>query len=219
MSRLLTLFSFSLLITACTTAPAPTPIDADANPVSSNTETIAASIINIPEPLIQDTLEIIDEIVIDPETEPLPTPEETEAYIAEQTVAQEVQLETELIVAEQVEEMRQLAAGGFIEIDRGHGASGDIRVFEMEDEIILEFQSNFVVIPGPDLYVYISRDQTFGPKSRNGADLNKMKLISALASADGTQMYKISKSDWENYGHSVVIWCKAYGYLFSHATF
>ncbi len=151
------------------------------------------------------------------EPEPELSAEEAAAYAAEQAAAQIEQAAVAAEVAAQANAVTQISSGSFVGIDAGHDASGNIRILEKGDDIILEFQGNFATSPGPDLYVYISQPQSFGPQSKKGADVSRMKLVSALSSTNGAQMYKISKADWEAYGASVVIWCRAFGYLFGYA--
>ena len=143
------------------------------------------------------------------------------AYAAEQEAAraEQARVAAEIAAAEAAKnEIKTLGSGQFVGVNNRYKGSGGITVSQMGDEVLLQIQGNFNVTAGPDLYLYISQPQAYGSTAKNGADLSRMKLISALSSNTGAQTYKISKADWDNYGHSIVIWCKAYSVRFSHAT-
>lgn len=102
--------------------------------------------------------------------------------------------------------------GMFTEIDLIHKGSGLALIYpETADGPILRLE-NFNVTRGPDLYVYLSRNADV----KSSADLGSYHDLGPLKSSKGNQNYQLP-SNHEGF-KSVVIWCKAFGVLFSSAT-
>lgn len=102
--------------------------------------------------------------------------------------------------------------GFFNEIDAIHKGSGQAMIFpETADGPILRLE-NFSVTRGPDLYVYLSRNQNITSASQLGDYVS----LGKLKSSKGNQNYTLPDGH-EGYS-SVVIWCQAFGVLFSSAS-
>lgn len=102
--------------------------------------------------------------------------------------------------------------GTFTEIDFVHKGSGKAIVYpETADGPIVRLE-NFEVTRGPDLYVYLSKNIDI--KTRK--ELGEYASLGALKSSKGNQNYKLPANFTEY--KSVVIWCQAFGVLFSSAT-
>jgi hypothetical protein len=100
--------------------------------------------------------------------------------------------------------------GTFTETDIIHKGSGEALIYpNAKGGPTLRLQ-NFSVTRGPDLYVYLSKNTNI---KDNG--MGEFTNLGKLKSSKGNQNYSLPE-DWKNY-NSVVIWCKAFGVLFSEA--
>lgn len=107
--------------------------------------------------------------------------------------------------------------GSFNQIDFQHKGSGEVKLVEENGLYFVEFQENFQVVNGPDLYVYLSQNQDFKNQAAGGLDTAKTINIGKLDKISGKQRYQITKETFEDYDAAVVIWCKAFGVQFSRA--
>jgi hypothetical protein len=114
----------------------------------------------------------------------------------------------DIIVVETSEEIKK--SGDFIEIDVVHKGSGKASYLDSSAGPVLKFE-NFKVTPGPDLFVYLSKNKNI----KESKDLGEFVSLGDLKSSKGDQMYNLPE-DYEDY-NSVVIWCRAFGVLFSVA--
>jgi hypothetical protein len=103
-----------------------------------------------------------------------------------------------------------IKVGSFNEIDFIHKGSGEALIFADINGAPLLRLENFEVTRGPDLYVYLSKNTNI-----KDTGLGEFESLGVLKSSKGNQNYNLP-SDYENY-NSVVIWCQAFGVLFSHA--
>lgn len=110
-----------------------------------------------------------------------------------------------------------LKSGTFNKIDSIHNGAGEVKVTSDENYYYLNFQSNFSVANGPDLFVYLSEKQEYKNIAVGGVDTSKTLNIGKLSRITGAQSYKISKAEFEKYNDSVIIWCKDFGVQFSRA--
>ena len=107
--------------------------------------------------------------------------------------------------------------GSFIKLDVFHKASGEVYLVpdttEGGKQSLLVFDDQVKIVPGPDLYVYISTKKDI--KKEGLGDYIDLGL---LKGTKGGQTYSVvvSASDLEKY-QSVVIWCKQFSVLFSYA--
>lgn len=101
--------------------------------------------------------------------------------------------------------------GSFTEIDAIHKGSGKAIIFPSTAEGPTLRLESFDVTRGPDLYVYLSKNANV----RSSSDLGEFYNVAKLKSSKGNQNYQLP----ENYSdyNSVVIWCQAFGVLFSSA--
>jgi len=106
--------------------------------------------------------------------------------------------------------MTPFLSGSFAKIDAVHKGSGEAVVYKMESRSILRFE-NFRVTNGPDLQVYLSKNSNI----QESKDLGEFVSLGALKDNKGEQSYNLPP-DIEEYT-SVVIWCRAFGVLFSVA--
>lgn len=98
--------------------------------------------------------------------------------------------------------------GNFVGVGDGiHDAQGDVLIIESDDgSRFLRFE-NFKATNGPDLYVYLSTDQT----------AEDCVSLGMLKGNIGNQNYMIPPgADLSNYD-MVLIWCKQFSVLFGSA--
>lgn len=98
-------------------------------------------------------------------------------------------------------------------IDLVHKGQGQAAVYSDGEKNILRFE-NFSVTSGPDLFVYLSKE-----KNLDGLrpEIGEFVSLGKLKSSKGEQTY-ILPDNYEDYG-SVLVWCRAFGVLFSVAEF
>jgi hypothetical protein len=112
-----------------------------------------------------------------------------------------------------------LKSGEFKELDPLHYASGKVNIVDKGEDVFVQLEDSFATNPdGPDLYVWLVKEQKLGGAikgvdSTEGTylDLGKLQKVS------GTQTYKVSKAEFEQYNYAVVIWCRAFNVQFSNA--
>lgn len=97
-----------------------------------------------------------------------------------------------------------------------HPAEGSVRVIEENGKHRLVFSDDFSVLPGPDLYVYLSSESSPGDA---GSVMGKGYEVAKLKTVDGVQVYELPDGvDFPNI-HSVVIVCKPFKFIFASAGF
>ncbi|MDA0786104.1 MAG: DM13 domain-containing protein [Proteobacteria bacterium] len=108
-----------------------------------------------------------------------------------------------------------LAAGAFRDADSIHKGSGDAGLYRLADGNHVLRLENLNVTNGPDLHVFLVRHP--GPTS--SADVTKDNYVDlgALKGNIGNQNYAIAPGTDVAGFSSVVVWCKAFGVLFSTA--
>ena len=101
----------------------------------------------------------------------------------------------------------QTLVGKFVDADFIHRTSGTATVTISEnDQRILQFD-NFETLNGPDLFVYLSTDNS-------ASDFVNLGMLERFK---GEQSYEISNEvDIAKY-NKVLVWCKAFGVLFGSA--
>ena len=114
-------------------------------------------------------------------------------------------------IQEEIMEGTVIKKGSFIPIDSIHKGSGTATIVQSGENYYLNLE-NFQVTNGPDLYVYLSKNDDI----TNEDLLGEFKEISVLKGNSGNQIYELTQSQAEF--SSVVIWCKRFGVLFSSAT-
>jgi hypothetical protein len=120
--------------------------------------------------------------------------------------------ETKAMPEEKMESHGVSRQGSFNTIDVVHSGSGQAIIFpDTADGPILRLE-NFSVTRGPDLYVYLSRNENITSASQ----LGDYRSLGKLKSSKGNQNYPLPEGH-EGY-KSIVIWCQAFGVLFSSAT-
>lgn len=103
-------------------------------------------------------------------------------------------------------------SGTFTTIDVIHKGSGKALIYpETADGPLLRLQ-DFNVTRGPDLYVYLSKNTDI----KEAAQLGEFMSVGTLKSSKGNQNYKLPENHADY--KSVVIWCQAFGVLFTSAT-
>jgi|CXWL01.1.fsa_nt_gi hypothetical protein len=102
--------------------------------------------------------------------------------------------------------------GSFTTIDLVHKASGLTLIYPITTNGPVLRLQDFSVTRGPDLYVYLSKNSNITSSSQLGDYVS----IGKLKSSKGDQNYPLPNNHAEY--KSVVIWCKAFGVLFSSAT-
>ncbi|MGE3278796.1 MAG: DM13 domain-containing protein [Candidatus Altimarinota bacterium] len=118
----------------------------------------------------------------------------------------------EMMTSEEMAENFISRQGLFTEIDLIHKGSGRALIYPQTAEGPILRLEDFSVTRGPDLHVYLSRNADV----KTSADLGTYHDLGLLKSSKGNQNYQLP-SNHEGF-KSVVIWCQAFGVLFSSAT-
>jgi Electron transfer DM13 len=122
------------------------------------------------------------------------------------------------VVTQSLPSGQVVKSGKFIEIDAVHKGSGGVTINKNGEDYIITLGSDFSVVQGPDLYVWLVEEQKLGAalggvKTDSNSYLDLGKLTSNL----GQQSYSITAAEYSRYNYAVVIWCRAFGVQFSHA--
>ena len=101
-----------------------------------------------------------------------------------------------------------LLIGEFVGVNDGiHNAEGLAKVIRLDDASMILRLENFKATNGPDLYVYLSTDNS----ASDFVNLGRLK------GNIGNQNYDIPEgTDYSKY-HAVLIWCQAFSVLFGSA--
>ncbi|SDL94312.1 DM13 domain-containing protein [Chryseobacterium taihuense] len=98
--------------------------------------------------------------------------------------------------------------GNFMQGPYGNNVNGKAEIYEKNGTYTLVFNENFTVSNGPDLYVYVSKEQ----QPSQFISLGKLKSV------NGGQTYTFMSSvNFEEYKYAVVH-CQQYNHLFSYAS-
>lgn len=108
-----------------------------------------------------------------------------------------------------------LAAGMFRDVDSVHKGSGAAGLYRLADGNHLLRLENLKVTNGPDLRVFLVRHP--GPAASADVTAGSYIDLGALKGNIGNQNYAIAPGTDLSGVASVVIWCKAFGVLFSTA--
>ena len=91
-----------------------------------------------------------------------------------------------------------------------HWARGDIKVYQDDSgQYLIEFQSNFEVGPGPNLWLYINTDKNIDEERDFKADKQRRR-ITKVKSYQGSQVYKLSPEQIKD-AKALTIWCESFG--------
>ena len=102
--------------------------------------------------------------------------------------------------------------------DSAHWGRGDVKVYEADDgQIMIAFQENFEVGPGPDFWIYLTTEKQINNEEQFFADTKRHKLTQ-IKSFKGAQVYTISASDYEK-AASITIWCETFSQYIASADF
>lgn len=110
-----------------------------------------------------------------------------------------------------------IASGQFVDADRFHKGQGEATIYEGTSNSYILRLDDFEVTAGPDLKVWLVTE----PDIHSAADVKASTWVSLgpLKGNIGGQNYEIPvDTNPLDYG-SVVIWCEAFGVLFSPAKF
>ena len=93
-------------------------------------------------------------------------------------------------------------------VARAHDVAGKALIVQIGDQKILRFE-NLKTINGPDLRIYLS------------AGLNAQDIVDlgSLRATEGNVNYSIPAGTDTTKYHNALIWCRAFGVLFSYAQF
>lgn len=112
----------------------------------------------------------------------------------------------------------KLKTGSFGRIDPIHFGSGTVKILKQNSDYRLEFQDDFSVQSGPDLFVWLVKKQDLGGASGGvKTEVGSYLELGKLASIQSKQQYIITETEYDDYNYAVVIWCKAFGVQFSNA--
>ncbi len=108
-----------------------------------------------------------------------------------------------------------LAAGAFRDADAVHKGSGNAGLYRLANGSHVLRLENLNVTNGPDLHVFLVRHP--GPESSSDVTDGNYIDLGPLKGNIGNQNYAVPPGiDLASFG-SVVVWCKAFGVLFSAA--
>lgn len=125
-------------------------------------------------------------------------------------IEQDESIKNEDSISRIIDEGELVEQGTFVDIDSVHKGSGQASIYEIDGEPKLVFEDNFVTTNGPDLVVYLANDPVASTQ-----DLGDFVSLGDLDSDSGLQVYDIP-TDYAEF-NSVVIWCRAFGVLFTAA--
>ncbi|GEM_PF-864708 len=94
----------------------------------------------------------------------------------------------------------------------GYTVSGDVSLIVENGERRLVFSDNFASSSGPDVLVYLSKNNTFA----EGGALSDPISLGPIQSFNGSQTYVLPENSDEY--SSVVIWCRAFSSAFGAAS-
>lgn len=98
-------------------------------------------------------------------------------------------------------------SGDFMQGPYGNNVNGKAEIYEKNGTYTLVFDDKFTVSNGPDLYVYVSKEQ----QPSQFISLGKLKSV------NGGQTYTFTSTvNFEEYKYAVVH-CQQYNHLFSYA--
>lgn len=98
-------------------------------------------------------------------------------------------------------------SGNFMQGPYGNNVNGKAEIYEKNGTYTLVFDDKFTVSNGPDLYVYVSKEQ----QPSQFISLGKLKSV------NGGQTYTFTGSvNFDEYKYAVVH-CQQYNHLFSYA--
>ncbi|MEM9349165.1 MAG: DM13 domain-containing protein [Pseudomonadota bacterium] len=121
-------------------------------------------------------------------------------------------VEETIIVTEQSEVLK---SGQFVDADRVHQGSGNAAFVRQADGSIELQLTDFNVTNGPDLKVYLSTHVS--PTSASDVTDGEWVSLGELKGNVGDQSYTLPADLDPAMWSSVVIWCEAFGVLFSPA--
>jgi hypothetical protein len=108
-----------------------------------------------------------------------------------------------------------LAAGAFRDVDSIHKGSGDAGLYRLADGNHVLRLEDLDVTNGPDLHVFLVRHP--GPASSSDVTEGNYVDLGTLKGNIGNQNYAIAAGTDLAGFTSIVVWCKAFGVLFSAA--
>ncbi|QQV02007.1 MULTISPECIES: DM13 domain-containing protein [Chryseobacterium] len=99
-------------------------------------------------------------------------------------------------------------SGNFMQGPYGNNVNGKAEIYEKNGTYTLVLNENFTISNGPDLYIYVSKEQ----QPSQFISLGKLKSV------NGGQTYTFMSSvNFEEYKYAVVH-CQQYNHLFSYAS-
>ena len=104
------------------------------------------------------------------------------------------------------EEITMISKGDFNGIG-GHSGKGTAILVKSNGKYYVRLEDNFEVTNGPDLYVYLGKDNKYDPNA----------LISQLKGNVGGQNYEVPEGVDTSQYREIWIWCKAFSVPFAKA--
>lgn len=132
-------------------------------------------------------------------------------YIFKPPMVNEIvdQAGAELVVASS---FRQNVAGH----DPAHWGRGDVKLYRTGDgNYLLEFQANFEVGPGPNLWLYVNTADNIDQETDFLADKRRVR-ITKIKSFEGSQVYKLTVEQMQD-AKAVTVWCETFGQYIASA--
>ena|SRR3989338_8309151 len=114
---------------------------------------------------------------------------------------------TDIKTADMASDQYEIVSSGIFSGLAGHSAEGAVRLLKAGTEYYIRMDENFRVTNGPDLFVYLGKNNQYDPNAR----------LDALKGNIGSQNYviplSINVSDYDE----VWVWCRAFGVAFGKA--
>lgn len=105
--------------------------------------------------------------------------------------------------------------------DAGHWGRGAIKFYfdkgglEEGGAVVVEFQDDFEVGPGPNFWIYLNEHPGVEDEEEFLADATRAKLYK-LKSFSGSQVYRLHGSDYAKSG-ALTIWCESFNQFIASA--
>lgn len=100
--------------------------------------------------------------------------------------------------------------------DRVHWGRGGVRFYRARDgDVLMEFQDDFEVGPGPNYWIYLNTHGGIDDETAFHADLDSAK-VTKLKSFTGSQVYALNANQFAS-AKAVTIWCETFNQYIASA--
>ena len=100
--------------------------------------------------------------------------------------------------------------------DAGHWGRGGIKLYRSsEDKVLVEFQSDFEVGPGPNFWLYLNSESEVEDEEDFLSDDSRIK-VEKIKSFGGSQVYALEGEMFAD-ARSLTIWCESFNQYIASA--